>query len=80
MKLNKVKKTVEFLMIQKNNFNIKHEDLELLYELEFLLELNNKIHLIPNNKECNCPIQKHNIQQEIELNKCFTCGLPLAVS
>jgi hypothetical protein len=77
MKLNNVKKLIELLLIKRNIFTIRPDEIELLNELQYLLALDNSI-FSSSSIECQCDFNTDTIEREIEKNSCFTCGRPLA--
>ena len=80
MTLHNVKKLVELLLIKRNNFIIRPDEVVLLNELQYLLAIDNKLFSGSSTIECKCELNKANIESEIESNICFDCGLPLNVS
>jgi hypothetical protein len=79
MKFNKVKEILELLLVKKNNFIIEKEEEELLNELQVLLLLANSSNSIEVNLECNCELDSDTIEEEVEINQCLDCGLPLSI-
>jgi hypothetical protein len=79
MKFNKVKEILELLLVKKNNFIIEKEEQELLNELQVLLALANSSNSIEDNLECNCELDSDTIEEEVEINQCLDCGLPLGI-
>jgi hypothetical protein len=79
MKFNKVKEILELLLVKKNNFIIEKEEQELLNELQVLLALANSSNSIEVNLECNCELDSDTIEEEVEINQCLDCGLPLSI-
>jgi hypothetical protein len=77
MKLNNVKKLVELLLIKRNSFIIRPDEMVLLNELQYLLAIDNSL-FSSSSIECNCELNAETIEREIENNTCFTCGRPLA--
>jgi hypothetical protein len=78
MKQRDVKEVVKYLLIKKNNFKILKEEEQFLNELLDLLELFNNCSKNILDVECDCEFNELTIEKEIELNKCFDCGLPLS--
>lgn len=79
MKFRKVKEILELLLVKKNNFIIKKEEQELLNELQVLLAIANSSNSFEANLECNCELDSDTIEEEIDVNQCFECGLPLSI-
>lgn len=79
MKFRKVKEILELLLVKKNNFIIEKEEQELLNELQILLALANNSNSIEVNLECNCELDNNTIEEEVEINQCLDCGLPLSI-
>lgn len=79
MKFRKVKEILELLLLKKNNYIIEKEEQELLNELQFLLALANSSNSIEVNLECNCELDSKTIEEEVEINQCLDCGLPLSI-
>lgn len=79
MKFRKVKEILELLLVKKNNFIIEKEEQELLNELQVLLLLVNSSNSIEVTLECNCELDSDTIEEEVELNQCLDCGLPLSI-
>ncbi len=77
MKLVKVKEIVELLLIKKRNSTTTKEDEILLDELSYLLMLAKQINTTQIKTECECEIDLETIENEIEQNKCFSCGLAI---
>ncbi len=77
MKLNNVKKIIELLLIKRNSFNIRLDEIELLIELQYLLAIDNSL-ISSSSIECQCDLNADTIEREIEKNTCLTCGRPLA--
>ena len=79
MKFKKVKEILELLLVKKNNFIIEKEEQELLNELQILLVLAKIRNSFEVNLECNCELDSDTIEEEIDVNQCFDCGLPLSI-
>ncbi|WP_353078253.1 hypothetical protein [Flavobacterium sp.] len=79
MKYKSVKEILEILLVKKNNFIIEKEEQELLIELQILLALANSSNSIEVNLECNCELDCETIEEEVEINQCLDCGLPLSI-
>ena len=79
MKFIKVKEILELLLMKKNNFIIEKEEQELLNELQILLTQTNSSNSIEVNLECKCELDRNTIEEEVEINQCLDCGLPLSI-
>lgn len=79
MKFIKVKEILELLLVKKNNFIIEKEEQELLNELQVLLLLANSSNTFEVNLECKCELDSDTIEEEVEINQCLYCGLPLSI-
>jgi hypothetical protein len=78
MKYKNVKEILELLLVKKNNFSIVNEEQELLNELQVLLLLANN-NTIDVKLECKCELDNDTIEEEVEINQCLDCGLPLSI-
>lgn len=78
MNLNNVKKLIELLLIKRNSFTIRPDEIELLNELQYLLAIDISLFSL-SSIECQCDLNTETIEREIEKNACFTCGHPLVV-
>lgn len=74
-----VKFILEQLLIKKHNFSLQNHEEELVDEIKELLSIayNSKLYQI--NNVCNCEIDYKNIDDEIEKNECYKCGLPIHI-
>lgn len=79
MKFRKVKEILELLLVKKNNFIIEKEEQELLNELQVLLLLANSSNSFEVTLECKCELDSDTIEEEVEINQCLYCGLPLSI-
>lgn len=77
MEIVKAKDILELLLIIKNNFSINKYDQILMEELIYLLSQNSKLTIQENSQVCSCALNPVTIENEIEQNKCFTCGLAI---